>query len=226
MGLLIEKIRRAADWCRGASMIELSVSLLVMSTLTTGFVGAVAVGAIASEEIGQRDSSLIIARSQAEYIASLPTDGTYPVYPSAPEDYRISVFTGDVGCPGGGFLQCLRIEVLNEARGTGDTGDIITLQAYRAVRFIVADPATNGRVVPPSGGLERAHSVAVPIIPPGEGYAVVINPVFHPSVPRTSPRNGTSISFPATTMTTTMMTMIQGLSLSSRRPVWRHDGGD
>ena len=57
---------------RGASLVELSVSLLLISVVGTGLTGAAAVGVRVGSQIEARDTGFTIARSQAEFIASLP----------------------------------------------------------------------------------------------------------------------------------------------------------
>ena len=69
---LIGKLFQLKGGSAGATIIELSVSLLLMSVITTGFVGSVAVGATVASRVEDQDISLVAARSQAEFIASQP----------------------------------------------------------------------------------------------------------------------------------------------------------
>ena len=156
---------------RGASLLELGVSLLLMSLVGVGSVGSVAVGARAGALIEEQDAALITARSQAEFIASQPTAASYPDYPSIPKELDVSVTTtGDLVCPVNPSLQCFQIEVFRDGEKNA------TLDVFKSKRFLEVTPTE--RVVPKSGGLERVTSVTVPDLAPQTGFTVIIPQVF------------------------------------------------
>ena len=153
LGRLFRYLHHLSRHRAGTTLIELSVSLVVGSTATVGLLGAVAVGAVASSTIEGQDRGLMTARSQMEYVFSLPSASTYPIFPDAPEDQTIVITTGDPTCPSPGFLQCIKIQVFPAPEATGDP---IVLEAFKAKRFVVIDPTAGSRVVPPSSGLDKA----------------------------------------------------------------------
>jgi hypothetical protein len=161
---------------RGTSLIELSVSLLLMSVVATGLVGAAAVGVRVGSSVESRDRGFTIARAQAEYIASLPGATEYSSFPSHPTDRTI---TGAVteNCLGRRYLQCITIDVFSEELRTADS----TLQIFKAERFVELEPGAKQPVVPTSAGLDKLRSLSLPPIPPRKGVAVRIPKVI-PSV--------------------------------------------
>ena len=141
--------------------------MLLIGILVTGLVGVAAVGARVSTHVEGEDNSLITARSQAEFIASKPASGSYPVYPFAASGL---VVTSDVSTSGDS-LQLLNIQVSNSANQT------TTLETCKALRFV-----TPG-LVPEASGLERVKTADVPTITPAQGFAVVLSDVFTGSAP-------------------------------------------
>ena len=154
----------------GASLLELGVALLLLSLVGVGSVGSVAVGTKANSALEDQDIALIVARSQAEFIASKPTAPTYSTFPSIPEELTLTVSTGDAPCTGQTYLQCVRIDVFRDGERKA------SLEAAKAERFL--DQKVGQAVVPKSGGLERVTRVAVPDISPLEGVAIKVSQVF------------------------------------------------
>ena len=178
LGQLVRNSFRLDRISPGASLIEISVSLMLISLVAVGFVGSTAVGARVGSHIEDQDTSLIAARSQAEFIASEPVAlsfGLYGVYPSAPSAFTV---TGDVtnDCQTRDFLQCTTIRV------SRDEKERIVLDAFKAERFVKDDStlAPNAiDVVPASGGLERVKTITVTNpLPKDEGFAVIISKVL------------------------------------------------
>ena len=168
--LIENKISWFATGSAGASLIELSVSLLLISVVGVGLAGTVAVGAQVGAAIEERDASLTTSRSQAEFIASQPAASSYSDFPALPSALDL---TSDVTneCQGRDFLQCITIRV------SRDGDEISDLEILKAQRFV----ATGG--VPTSGGLERVKPIVVPQLPGEEGFAVVISDLFSSFTP-------------------------------------------
>ena len=160
---------RSWEATAGASLVELSMSLLLLSSIGVGVIGATAVGARASAHLEEQDTSLIAARSQAEFIAAKPTLSQYPLYPSLPGVFTV---TGDVtdACLQRTYLQCIDITVSRKGKETG------SLRTLKADRFLEEGPGD--KVVPRSTALERVKTVAVPDLPAATGFAVVISSVL------------------------------------------------
>ena len=155
--------------------MEIGVSLLLLSLVGVGTVGSIAVGTRAGSQIEEQDVSLIVARSQAEFVASQPIGPSYDVYPSAPSELDLTLSTGDLVCANPDFLQRLRIRVFRDEEKTA------TLDAFKSGRFLDVTPGE--KVVPKSSGLERVRTITVPDILPEEGFAIVISEVFTTTTP-------------------------------------------
>ena len=157
----------------GASLVELSVSLLLISIVGTGLTGAAAVGVRVADKIETRDAAFTVARSEAEYIASLPAALEYGSYPGLPLG---RVVTADVtdGCLGLSYLQCITINVFGDEPGTADA----TLEIYKATRFLEIDPDVSEPVVPLASGPDKLRTVSVDSIPPKTGFALRLPRVF------------------------------------------------
>ena len=156
----LTRVRRNSS---GASLIELAVSILLMSVVATGSIGAIAVGTRVASHVDDQDTSFITARSQAEYVASLPSASSYPVYPSAPSQLSVTTV---VVTETGDSLQQLGIRV------SRDNKELAAFDVLKAQRFV------SPGIVPPSGGLTKVKTVSVPPLGTGEGFAEGISQVF------------------------------------------------
>ncbi len=113
--------------------------------MSAGLTGSIAVGAKVGSEIQDTDTATLSARSQAEYIAALPSASSYPVYPSAALAFTV---TGDIvdGCQQRTHLQCVTIGV------SRDGNQRAVLDIMKAERFLKPG------VLPTSGGEERVYT--------------------------------------------------------------------
>ena len=171
---IIKRLFRSNRDHTGASLIELSVSLLVISTIAVGFTGAVTVGVLVASRVEDQDTGLIIARSQAEFIASQPAAPSYVPYPSVSEDV---IVTSDVveGCLGRAYLQCLSIQVTGEEIKTADA----VLEAFKAQRFLeVGVGGPEPARVPESSGLLRVYTFSLDPIPFQKAIPIILPKVI------------------------------------------------
>ena len=131
------------------------------------------VGAFVSSEIESQDIAQITARSQIEFVLSLPPASSYPPYPTAPDEMIIDTVVVDSG----DSLQQLTIIITQT--GDEEAQQLAVLEAFKAKRFIAPG------VIPKSSGLERIKKITVPTLDAEEGFAVVISQVY----PSASPTN-------------------------------------
>ena len=171
--------KRNGDRSPGATLVELSVSLLLMSIVGVGLTGAVTVGIRVGAHLEARDKGLVIAHSQAEFILSQPSASSYPFLPSGASNVLVTADITD-NCRDRPYLQCLKIEVFLDQTKTADG----VVEAYRARRFVEVEPGVQQRVVPKSAGMERVRtSSTAPVLGPQEGFSARISKVLPSIIP-------------------------------------------
>ena len=148
---------------RGLTLLETVISTIVMGTGLTAAVGMMAVGTFAGEQLTNRSSGILSARSQMEFILGEPyqEDGVYGISPDIPAGFEVLVIHEPIE-PGG--LQKINVVALRPGAVAEEQKLQEGLTTLKSNRI----PASGVR--PPLPGLESERAISIPNLARRTGF--------------------------------------------------------